>query len=235
MISFRAGNHRSLALSLLIHALLLVMLTMYIIKPMQAPRWYEFELAPPELHPDAVVTTPGPGASQPLIQTETGKPTTTKPNQTKPQTSQPEKPAVASEQPQTPARSELLETPAITTTIPAKPTALPNNPLNPLRGIPTNRPGSTAPGGSVNYSLGGGGVRFQLPDDYKHNLGAAGRVVITFRLDQNARPIMSSVESSEQSGPRYFDAAKKMLQDGKFSYTGSPNPGREYSLTINFL
>lgn len=235
MISFRDGYHRSLALSLLLHALLLVFLAMYVIKPMLAPRWYEFELAPPELLPNALDTTPGPGAAQPQPQGTTLKPTISKPEQPKAQPSQPEKPTVSTPQTQPPARSELLETPAVASTPPAKPAALPNNPLNPLRGIPTNRPGGAVSGGSVNYSLSGGGVRFQLPEGYKHDLGAAGRVIITFKLDQNARPVLSSVESTEQTGPRYFDAAKKMLRDGKFSYTGSPSPGVEYTLTVNFL
>lgn len=235
MISFRAGNYRSLAVSLLLHALLLVLLTMFVIRPMLTPRWYEFELTPPELLPAEVTTTPGPGALQPQTQASPVKPAATQSAKPKTQTVQPEKPAVTTPQAQPPARGELLETPAVAATTLPKPVSIPSNPLNPLRGIPTGRPGGATPGGSVNYSLSGGGARFQQPAGYKHDLGAAGRVILTFRLDQNARPVLSSIESMEQSGPRFFEAAKKLLQAGKFSFTGSPNPNTEYTITIDFI
>ncbi len=234
MITFRKDKYQTIAISLLVHALLLVLLTMYVIKPMVAPRWYEFDLATPETDIDEAITDSGPGALQTQAQASPASPVQTK-TANKPQVSQPEKAVVKSTEP-IPQSSELLETPAMVTNRETASASLPNNPLNPLRGIPTGRSGNQGlPGGTVNYSLTGGRVSFQLPAGYKHSLGAAGSATLKFRLDKNARPIESSIESMEQSGPRYFDEAKKVLQQGRFSFTGSPNSNAEYTITFNFI
>ncbi|MCB5247818.1 MAG: hypothetical protein LHW57_07335 [Candidatus Cloacimonetes bacterium] len=235
MITFRNGLQRALAVSLLLHALLLVLFSMFVIKPVLMPRWYEFELAPPEMADAEVIEETGPEALVPGSQASPAPPATTQAPPAKTQSSQPE-PATLKSAETPPADSELLETPALAVKPETPLVRIPNNPLNPLRGIPAGRPGSRElQGGAVDYSVTGGRVRFQLPEGYKHDFGAAGRVVLKFRLDQYARPVQSSIESMEQTGPRYFEEAKQILLQGRFSFTSAPESGREYVLTLNFL
>lgn len=245
MNTIRVGNYKSLGVSLLLHAILLVLLTMYVIKPMVAPGWYEIELSPPATLDNQVAINSGPGAMQPLPQAATAQPSKAAESKAaaKPQPSQPAKTELTSKEP-APVKSDLLETPIVAPSKETSPKPQLNNPLNPLRGIPgvsggrpggTNLPGGAAlPGGTVNYSLTGGKVSFQLPDGYKHSLGA-GSVTVKFKLDKYARPVPGSIESMEQSSTRFYEEAVKILQQGSFKHTGSPNPGAVYSITINFV
>ncbi len=232
MIALPRLNYRPLAISLLLHALLLVLLSLYVIKPMLAPRWYEFDLAPPEVAMDEASTFPG--AVSAGTRANTGRAASARERrQTK--ASQPQPAAVKGAE-TSPATSELLETPALGGARSTPPADLPHNPLNPLRGIPTGRGNSGGrPVGSLNYSLSGGQVSFLLPTGYKHDLGATGSATLKFRLDQYARPVPGSIEAMEQSGPRFFEEGKKVLQQGKFSFTGVPAEGAEYTITFNFV
>ncbi len=232
MINLQNGSYRSLALSLLLHALLLVLLTMFVIKPMLEQRWYELELRPPNLPEKELSADSQPGTPQPQV--GSAQAASNQPAEPKPQAPPAAKTAPKQNpEPAPPAKSELLETPAIAAPTP-KPAALPSNPLNPLRNIPS-RPGSAPARQNVQYSLSGGRVSFQIPQDYKHGLGAAGSVRVKFRLNQSAGLVPGSLESMEQTGPLYFEEAKKILQRGRFSFTGSPDPNAEYTMTLEFL
>ena len=232
MITLPRANYRPLAISLLLHALLLVLLSIYVIKPMLAPRWYEFDLAPPEVAMDEASTFPG--AVSAGTRANTGRAASARQKQ-QTKASQPQPAAVRSAETSSTA-SDLLETPALTEARSTAPAVLPRNPLDPLRGIPTGLGNSGGrPGGSLSYSLSGGQVSFLLPIGYKHDLGATGSATLKFRLDQYARPIPGSIEAMEQSGPRFFEEGKKVLQQGKFSFTGAPVSGAEYTITFNFV
>lgn len=228
-------SHRSLAISLGVHALLLIFMAFYVIPPMVATRWHEIIIGPPAT--DFVETSDeiGPGAAQPVPQGSPVQPQTQKAKSTQtPKTASPEKSEVKTT-PQSTHSSDLvdpIDLPDVREGQSKTQAAIPTNPLNPLKGIPFGKT-QPSPGGRVNYSIFGGSVRF-VPRQQTHKLGESGRAVITFRLDRNAGLVRYSIDAGENSGPRFFDEAKRILEEGRFEYIGTPNPNALYTITITF-
>ncbi|NLN85816.1 MAG: hypothetical protein GX135_06925 [Candidatus Cloacimonetes bacterium] len=233
MISkIRSGRYQSLVISLGLHALLLIFMIFYVIRPMVAPRWHEIMLGDPLTEFEPVSDDIGPGAIQPVPQ---GIQTQAQPEKAKTSTTAKTSPAEKSNSkaiPQTTGQSDLIDLPQPKDGQTKAQASLPTNPLNPLKGIPFGKP-NTSPGGRLNYSISGGSVKF-TPNKNTHNLGEPGKAIITFRLDNNARLIPISIDAGENSGPRFFDEAKRILEQGRFEFTGTPNPGAEYTITITF-
>ncbi len=225
-------SHRSLAISLGVHALLLIFMAFYVIRPMVAQRWHEIMIGPPPTDFVAPSDEIGPGAAQPEAQGSPAQPQTQQATSAPSPKSSPAEKADVKATPQTTQSSDLIELPEVKEGQSKTQAAIPTNPLNPLRGIPLGKPNPN-PGGRVNYSLSSGSVRF-TPSRNTHNLGESGKAVITFRLDNHARLIPISIDAGENSGPRFYDEAKRILEQGRFEFTGTPQPGALYTITITF-
>lgn len=225
-------SHRSLAISLGVHALLLIFMAFYVIRPMVTTRWHEIMIGPPSTDFVEASDEIGPGAAQPVPQGSPAQPQTQKAKSTQtPQAASPEKAEVKAT-PQSTHPSDLIDLPDVREGESKTQAAIPTNPLNPLKGIPFGKP-KPSPGGRVNYSISGGSVRF-VPRQQTHKLGESGRAVITFRLDRNAGLVRYSIDAGENSGPRFFDEAKRILEEGRFEFIGTPKPDALYTITITF-
>lgn len=226
-------NYLPLGVSLAIHLALLVFLTLIAMEPQPGLHWYEIEYRDPlarvqmdraetgsplaENLENEAAAAKGvlPGADPPRRETLGGS--EAEPSQLNP------------------AASDLIETPALRgeQERPGQ-LELGENPL--ARGALRGDIGSDQPDGSaISHKVTGGRVRFTLPADYKHNLGYPGSVTLQFKLDRYARPVTSSIIPLQQTGPRYFQAARKALLDGSFSFIGAPDPGATCQITLEFL
>jgi hypothetical protein len=227
-------NHVSIGISLILHMAIMGILTLFILEPEPSLHWYEIEFRDP-LAQNEVEKIAGIGRenlSPPANERSAAKgviPGIAAPEQeTKPGSDTDQSNVIS-------APSELIETPRLgeEEEQPGQ-VDLGDNALaqGALRGVIG---GDDPEGASISYKVTGGRVRFTLPADYKHSLGASGSVTLQFKLDEYARPITNSIVPLQQSGPRFFQAAKKALQDGSFSFIGAPEPGVTCQITMEFL
>jgi hypothetical protein len=230
------GNHRSLGISLLVHVALLAVLAIFVIKPAATQRWYEIEFSDPAPSLETILPSEREGAPEQAVGVQPSDPVA-RATEKRQEAQSPAMPVAVAPAPK-PQVSEFIETPAVAIKPreAAKP-AVGTNPLSRdiLRGIPGSSQ-SSAGATNVTFGQGGGKVRFSFPGDYKHSLGAPGSVTLRFRVDSFGKPVMSSLEAVEQTGPRYFTEARRILEKyrDRFSFLGNPEPGLECVITINF-
>jgi hypothetical protein len=224
--------------SLLLHFILLLIFSFYTIKPKFVTHWYQIEPydpltqweEPPIIKKESrTVTKEEEGSSLPqTIRTKTAL-----------QKSKVSAQILEQENISQPVAGEAAEATELSTK--PIPKAIPpvlNNPLDYglLKGMMGG--GSSSGTGTINvsFSKGKGKVGFDFPQDYRHSLGAPGTVTVRFKVDQYGKPIMSTVDAIEQSSPRYFVEARKILEmyRDKFHMIGEPQSGIECELTFIF-
>lgn len=227
------GNYVSIGLSLVIHLVLLGILAFVMMEPQPGLHWYEVEyrdpLVPEEAEEISEIT------NEPVPEPEAAAAKGVIP-ETQPPRQETRGSSETAQNQLNPAASDLIETPGLwqDEEQPGQ-VDLGDNPVarGALRGV--IGPDDAAEGSSINYKVTGGRVRFSLPADYKHELGASGSVTLQFKLDEFARPIQSSIVPLQQTGPRFYQAARKALLDGTFSFIGAPEPGVSCQITLEFL
>jgi len=232
-----SGKYSPWIISILLHCILLLIFSFYIIKPQVITHWYQIEPYDPltQWEETPVIknqtrsSIKEEGSSLPRISKKAITPQKT------------EVPPQAIEQkniPQ-PVPGEVIEAPELSTQpVPKSTSPVVNNPLaySFLKGLTEGGSGTGTGTVNVSFGKGKGRVRFDFPQDYRHSLGAPGTVTIRFKVDQYGKPILSTVDAIEQSGPRYFVEARKILEmyRDKFHIIGEPQPGIECELTFIF-
>ncbi|HNT52192.1 MAG TPA: hypothetical protein PKH19_02225 [Candidatus Syntrophosphaera sp.] len=220
-----------LVVSLLFHAALLGILALFFIRPQVGQQWVELLIDNLLAHEEQqILPEQAPRQTEP----QTAAPQTAARGKQEPTRSEIPIPVQASQSVYQ-GSSELLETPTL-------PNANRNtnqysvgtNPYaqSALQGLLQGGPSGD---GNVSYAVTGGRVRFSLPAGYKHNLGASGSATVQFRVDRFARLIPGSVVSIQHTEGRFFEAAKKALMDGSFSFDGAPEPDVVCRITLEFL
>ncbi|MBW6514391.1 MAG: hypothetical protein K0B87_06510 [Candidatus Syntrophosphaera sp.] len=228
------GNRLSIAVSLLVHAAILAVMALAMIEPVSVQRWYELDFRDPLalIEEEAFAEQSGGPESQIRADNLPGRPRETLfPGQKQ----QDQASANITSQEYAPGQSELLETPFLADEsnrsgrVDLGPNPAAQSALRQVIG------GDGADGGSVSFRVTGGRVRFTLPAGYKHNLGASGSVTLQFKVDRYARPVSNTIVPIQQTEPRFFEAAKQVLLDGKFTFDGAPEPGVTCRITFEFL
>ncbi len=217
-------------LSLATHGILLLILGFLLVKPVLSQQWYEFRLD--EWDQDKTVPPPEQVQIAPVPVRNSAQPVS-RGQQTPSRTESPI-PDVRSGNVY-PGPSEILETPTLPRVTPnATQYSVGDNPYaqSAIRGILDGDPSGD---GSVAYAITGGRVRFRLPAGYKHNIGSSGSATVQFRVDRLARLIPGSIISIQHTEGRFFEAAKKVLMDGTFSFDGPPEPDVVCRITLDFL
>ena len=233
-----SGKYSPWIISILLHCILLLILSFYIIKPQVITHWYQIEPYDPLIQWEETSVIKDQARSS--IKEEEGsslmqiskKAIAPPKNEFPPQ-------ALEQKNIPQPVPGEVIEAPELSTQpVPKSTLPIVNNPLAYSFLKELSDGGSSNGTGTVNVSFGKGKgrVRFDFPQDYRHSLGAPGTVTVRFKVDQYGKPIMSTVDAIEQSGPRYFVEARKILEmyRDKFHIIGEPQPGIECELTFIF-
>jgi hypothetical protein len=230
------GQYYPLGISLGLHVLVLAILAFYVIKPMPAAKWYEFSFSEPEpavrmpsLATEELDVTPG----VPVRRETTGPREAKRPSEP---TSPPSSNRVPDTQNQPLTReSELIETPAVT--LPDR-QPLPSQGKNPLamKALTSQLSGIPSPGsqGSLEHQVAGGKLSFSVRSGYKLKHTDFGVVVLTFRVDQNAQLIASSISAVPPVDMKFLGEATQILKEGSMRFQGKPDPGAVYQITFTF-
>ncbi len=233
-----SGKYSPWLISIILHGILLLIFSFYYIKPQVAIHWYQIEPYDPLTQWEETPVIKD--QARESIKEEEVSPLPQISNKViAPQKSEVPPQTLEQETIPQPLAGEVIEAPELSTQPVPKTTApVVNNPLayGFLKGLTGGDKSSAAGTVNVSFGKGKGRVRFDFPQDYRHSLGAPGTVTVRFKVDQNGRPIMSTVDAIEQSGPRYFAEARKILEmyRDKFHIIGEPQPGIECELTFIF-
>lgn len=225
-------SRKPLVISLIIHGALMALLAFLMVRPQPAPQWHEILLSEPESMPAAPVKQP----EVARVNEREDSPQPTGRGRSVPARTESPVPDVPSS-PARPSPSELLETPVVTRPNPNSSSySVGPNPYAQaaLQGMLESQNPNT--GGVETSDTGTGGkVSFRLPPGYKHSVGASGSVTVQFRINRYAQLVPGSIVSLQQTEGRFFEAAKKVLADGSFSFTGTPEAEVTCRMTLDFL
>ncbi len=230
----RHQQYVPLGLSVLIHLIVLIILTMYFIPVMELPTWYEVSFSEPDRATVQAAQTTYSELQGIARQRQQSSPVQSERLAPQAQSPQALPQAELRGIPQ-PQESELIETPSEEITPSRETVSLNRNPITTaiLRGTAKGVPGQDS-SGDVEHSLEGGLLRFNLKSGYKHSLGMSGWVKLSFRVDANARLVASSITVLDYSGAAYSDEARKVLSEGSFRFEGKPETSITYVITLRF-
>ncbi|MGI6197747.1 MAG: hypothetical protein ACOYIS_01295 [Candidatus Cloacimonadaceae bacterium] len=225
------------------HLIVVIIMMIWMLPIMKAQTWYEVSWSD-EFFDEEVTTVTVSRPSTEVTIAAGGAPEhvpSSKPKQS-PKTSSlpkgPDNPPVAPTKGEShPGKDELVEAPVFALQQPALqiPSSLRSNPraVDALRETVSGAKG-TASAGSVNADIEGGKLVRTDTKVRTHTLGDFAEVKLSFRVDETAKLIESSIRVVQSNNSRFDAEAIKILKDMTFGFRGRPDTQNPYLITIRF-
>ncbi|MGB4309952.1 MAG: energy transducer TonB [Candidatus Cloacimonadaceae bacterium] len=231
-----------LGISIGAHLILIIITMIWMLPVMKAQTWYEVSWSD-EFIDDDVTTVTVSSPSTEITIAAGGAPANISPKtKQSPKASSlpkgPQNPPVAPTRGEShPGRDELVEAPVFALQTPTLqiPSSLRSNPkaVDALRETVSGARGPAA-AGSVSADIEGGKLVRTDTKVRTHTLGDFAEVKLSFRVDETARLIESSIRVVQSNNSRFDAEAIKILKDMTFGFRGRPDTQNPYLITIRF-
>ena len=231
-----------LGISIGAHLILIIITMIWMLPVMKAQTWYEVSWSD-EFIDDDVTTVTVSSPSTEITIAAGGAPANISPKtKQSPKASSlpkgPQNPPVAPTRGEShPGRDELVEAPVFALQTPTLqiPSSIRSNPkaVDALRETVSGARGPAA-AGSVSAAIEGGKLVRTDTKVRTHTLGDFAEVKLSFRVDETARLIESSIRVVQSNNSRFDAEAIKILKDMTFGFRGRPDTQNPFLITIRF-
>lgn len=231
-----------LGISIGAHLILIIITMIWMLPVMKAQTWYEVSWSDEFIDDDVTTVTVSSPSSEITIAAGGAPANISSKSKQSPKASSlpkgPQNPPVAPTRGEShPGRDELVEAPVFALQTPTLqiPSSIRSNPkaVDALRETVSGARGPAA-AGSVSAAIEGGKLVRTDTKVRTHTLGDFAEVKLSFRVDEAARLIESSIRVVQSNNSRFDAEAIKILKDMTFGFRGRPDTQNPYLITIRF-
>ncbi len=231
-----------LGISIGAHLILIIITMIWMLPVMKAQTWYEVSWSDEFIDDDATTVTVSSPSTEITVAGGGAPANISSKTKQSPKASSlpkgPQHPPVASTRGEShPGRDELVEAPVFALQTPTLqiPSSIRSNPkaVDALRETVSGARGPAA-AGSVSAAIEGGKLVRTDTKVRTHTLGDFAEVKLSFRVDETARLIESSIRVVQSNNSRFDAEAIKILKDMTFGFRGRPDTQNPYLITIRF-